>query len=167
MATVTSVMASAAGPAVASAQAGQVTVQRGTYDLIGTDSEDAAIQVRVVKLPAGHVPINLALDNDDLDSGTSGAIDIGLEDDIQLDLDGGADDSTDLLLFGTAIDVQTAANRQEVMSHAAAILTARNYDRYVVVTMETVSGTGLVGTLGLTLTSKPVLGDQFLGNGDI
>jgi len=159
-------MGSDAGPAVASAQAGQVTVQRGEYDLIGAQTEDATIQVRVVKLPAGHVPIDLVLDNDDLDSGTSGAVDIGLEDTIQLDNNGDADDSTSLLLFATAIDVQTAANRQNVMSFAAARLTPRNYDRFVVVTMETVSGTGLVGAIGLTLTSKPAIGDQFLGNND-
>ena len=41
---------------------------------------------------------------------------------------------------------------------------AVNYDRYVVVTMETVSATGLAGQIGLTLTSRPELGSQFDGN---
>jgi hypothetical protein len=159
MATVASIMAGKQGPAVASAQAGQVTVQRGTYDLAQPDAEDATIQIRVVKLPAAHRIIGLVLDNPALDVGSAGAIDIGLEDDIQ---DPG--DTTDLTMFATAIDVQTAANRQDVMSHAAAVLAPQNYDRYIVVTMETVSTTGIADALGLTLTSQPDLGAQFLGN---
>ena len=164
MPTVASVMGGPAGPAVASAQAGQVTVQRGTYDTVATDTEDSAINIRMVKLPAQHEIVDLVLDNGILDSGSAGAIDIGLEDDIQVDLDGSADDSTDLLLFATAVDVQSAANRQNVMSFAAAQLGVRNYDRYVVITMETVSTTGLVDRIALTLTSKPSLGAQFDGS---
>jgi hypothetical protein len=99
------------------------------------------------------------LDNDDLDGVTAGAINIGIEDSIQ-----DPADTTDLTLFATAVDVQTAANRQNVMSFAAVGLAAQNYDRFIVVTMETVSTTGLVGTLGLTLTSRPELGSQFDGN---
>lgn len=164
MPTVEGIMGGNSGPAIASAQAGQVTVQRGSYDTLAGDTEDAAIQIRVVKLPAQHVPVDLVLDNDDMDSDSAGAIDIGIEDTVQIDLDGSDDDSTSLLLFATAIDVQTAANRQNVMSFAAARFGPRNYDRFVVITMETVSGTGLVGRFGLTLTSKPHLGDQFDGN---
>ncbi len=159
MATVASIMGGNSGPAIASAQAGQVTVQRGTYDLLATDSEDAAIQFRMVKLPAQHEILDLVLDNDDLDGVTAGAIDIGIEDSIQ-----DPADTTDLTLFATAVDVQTAANRQNVMSFSAARVAPVNYDRFVVVTMETVSTTGLVGRLGLTLTSKPSLGSQFDGN---
>lgn len=164
MPTVESVMASSAGPAVGSSQAGQVTVQRGTYDWVAAESEDSAIQVRQVKLPAGHVIIDCVLDNDALDAVSAGAIDIGLEDTIQLDNDGAADDSTDLLLFATTIDVQTDGNRQNVMSFAAALLGPRNYDRYVVITMETVSTTGVAVRTGITLTSKPHLGDTFDGS---
>ena len=159
MATKSSVLGSNSGPAVASSQAGQVTVVRGSYDLLATDSEDSTIQLRVVKLPAQHRIIDLVLDNGDLDTGTDGAIDIGLEDSIQ-----DPADTTDLTLFAAAVDVQTAANRQNVMSFAAVGLAAQNYDRFVVVTMETVSATGLAGQLGLTLTSVPELGDQFDGN---
>lgn len=160
MATVVSVMGGNSGPAIASAQAGQVTVQRGTYDLLATDAEDAAIQIRVVKLPAGHEIIDLELDNDDLDTGAAGAVDIGIEDSVQ-----DPADTTDLTLFATAIAVQTAANRENVMSFAASRLAPQNYDRFIVVTMQTVSTTGLAGRLGLTLTSKPYLGARFEGNG--
>lgn len=159
MATVASIMGGNSGPAIASAQAGQVTVQRGSYDLVATDSEDAAIQIRVVKLPAQHQIVDLVLDNDDLDTGATGALDFGLEDDIQ-----DPADTTNLTLFVSAVDVQTAANRQNLMTFAAARVAPVNYDRYIVATVETVSATGLAGTLGLTLTSKPSLGSQFDGN---
>jgi hypothetical protein len=159
MATKSSVLGSNSGPAVQTAQAGQVSVVRGSYDLLATDSEDATLQLRVVKLPAQHRIVDLVLDNDDLDGVTAGAINIGIEDSIQ-----DPADTTDLTLFATAVDVQTAANRQNVMSFAAVGLAAQNYDRFIVVTMETVSTTGLVGTLGLTLTSRPELGSQFDGN---
>ena len=159
MATKSSVLGSNSGPAVQSAQAGQVTVVRGTYDLTAADAIDTTLQLRVVKLPAQHRIIDLVLDNGDLDTGTDGAIDIGIEDDIQ-----DPADTTNLLLFATAIDVQTAANRQNVMSYAAAVLAAQNYDRFIVVTWETVAATGLAAQIGLTLTSVPELGSQFDGN---
>jgi hypothetical protein len=159
MATVATIMGGKQGPAVASAQAGQVTVQRGEFDTTVLGMEDAALQVRVVKLPAGHRIIDLVMDNDDLDTGATGAVDIGIEDDIQ-----DPADTTNLLLFATAVAVQTAAIRANHMSFAAARLAPQNYDRFIVITLETVSATGLVGKLGLTLTSQPDLGAQFLGN---
>lgn len=159
MPTVSSVMASDAGPAIASAQAGQVVVARGSYAFAAADTIDTDLQVRIVKLTAEHRIVAVILDNDDLDSSTAGAIDIGLEDDIQ-----DPSDTTALLLVATAIDVQTAANGQIFVSHAATNLAALPYDRYIVVTWETVSGTGKAGTLGLTLISRPELGSQFDGN---
>jgi hypothetical protein len=159
MATKESVLGSKSGPSVASAQAGQVTVVRGSYDLLATDSEDATLLLRVVKLPAQHRIIDLVMDNDDLDGVTAGAVDIGIEDTVQ-----DPADTTDLTLFATAVDVQTAAIRVSHMSFAAARLPAVDYDRNIVVGIETVSTTGLVGTIGLTLTSVPELGSQFDGN---
>ena len=159
MATVASIMAGRQGPAIASAQAGQVTVQRGEFDFAQPDSEDSTLQVRVVKLPAAHRIIDLVLDNDDLDTGAGGALDFGIEDDVQ-----DPADTTNLTLFVSAVDVQTAANRQNLMTFAAARLAPQNYDRFIVLTIETVSATGLAGALGLTLTSQPDLGAQFLGN---
>ncbi len=159
MATKTSVLGGPSGPSVASAQAGQTTTVRGSYDLLATDSEDATIQLRVVKLPAQHRIIDLVLDNDDLDTAAAGAVDIGLEDSVQ-----DPADTTDLTLFGTAVSVQTAATRVNAMTFAAARLAAVDYDRFIVITMQTVSTTGLAGQLGLTLTSVPELGAQFDGN---
>ena len=77
MATKSSVLGSNSGPSVASAQAGQVTVVRGSYDLLAADSEDTTLQLRIVKLPAQHRIVSVVLDNDDLDTGATGAIDIG------------------------------------------------------------------------------------------
>jgi hypothetical protein len=152
-------MASKAGPAIGSSQAGQVTVQRGTYDGAITDWEDAAIQIRMVKLPAQHVILDLVLDSEIIDTGAGGAFDIGIEDSIQ-----DPADTTDLTLFATALAVHTAAIFGSQMSLAAMRLAPQNYDRYIVLTMETVSATGLAVRVGLTLTSKPALGDQFDGN---
>ena len=84
---------------------------------------------------------------------------LGVEDTVQ-----DPADTTDLTLIATAIDVQTAANAQIFHAFAAINFAAVNYDRFIVVTIETVSATGLVGTLGLTLTSRPELGSQFDGN---
>jgi len=159
MATVETVMASKSGLAIASAQAGQVTVQRGSYLLSAAQAGDSTLQIRLVKLPAQHRIVDLYLDNDSIDTSTGAAIDIGIEDSIQ-----DPADTTNLLLFGTAIDVQTDANQQVVMSGAAAVLAAVDYDRFVVVTLETVATTGEIGYIAVTLTSRPELGSQFDGN---
>lgn len=159
MATKESVMASKSGLAIASAQAGQTVTVRGTYDLTDADTIDTTLQLRMVKLPAQHRIVRVILDNDDLDSSTAAAIDIGLEDDIQ-----DPSDTTNLLLIATTIDVQTAANAQEFVSHASIVEPALDYDRYIVVTWETVAGTAKGGRLGITLVSRPELGSQFDGN---
>lgn len=159
MPTKESVLGSNSGPAVQTAQAGQVAVVRGSYDLLATDSEDTTIQLRVVKLPAQHRIVAVILDNDDLDTGTDGAIDVGVEDSIQ-----DPADTTDLTAIATAIAVQTAANAQVLVGFDSIRLAPVNYDRFIVVTMETVSATGLAGQIGLTLLSRPELGDQFDGN---
>ena len=159
MPTVETVIASKSGPAIASAQAGQVTVQRGTFDGAILQWEDATLQVRMVKLPAQHEIIDLVIDSEIIDTGATGAFDIGVEDSIQ-----DPSDTTDLTLFGTALAVHTAAIFGSQMTQAAARFAPVNYDRYIVLTMETVSATGLAVRVGLTLTSKPALGSQFDGN---
>ncbi len=159
MPTKETVMASKSGVAIASAQAGQVTIQRGSYLLTAADAIDAALQLRIVKLPAQHRIVDLALDNDSIDTSTGAAIDIGIEDSIQ-----DPADTTNLTLFTSAVDVQTDGNRQKVMTAAAALLAAVDYDRFIVVTIETVATTGEIGYIALTLTSMPELGSQFDGN---
>lgn len=159
MATKSSVLGSNSGPGVASAQAGQVTVVRGSYDLTAADGVDSTLQLRIVKLPAQHRIVDLVMDNDDLDTGAAAAVDIGIEDSVQ-----DPADTTDLTLFATAVAVQTVTTLSNQMSFAAMRLAAVNYDRFIVVTWETIAATGLAGQLGLTLYSRPELGAQFDGN---
>jgi hypothetical protein len=155
MARVYSVMGSNAGPSISSAQAGQVTVQRGNYELAATDSEDNTLEIVLVKLPAQHRLVELIVENDDLDSGASGTVDIGLLDTIQ-----DPADTTNLTFFAAAQSVQAAAITRFV-SQAAMELAAVNYDRYIVVNVDVASATGLAGGVAATLISRPELGAQF------
>lgn len=155
MARVFSVMGSNAGPSIASAQAGQVTVQRGNYELAAADSEDNTLEIALVKLPAQHRLVELIVENDDLDSGATGTVDIGLLDTIQ-----DPADTTNLTLFAAAQSVQAAAITRFV-SQAMMELAVTNYDRYVVVNVDTASTTGLAGGVAATLITRPELGAQF------
>jgi hypothetical protein len=155
MGTKTSVMGSNAGPAIASAQAGQVTVQRGNKELLATDSEDATLRLRLVKLPAQHRIVSVVLENDDLDGGATGTIDIGVEDSVQDPVD-----TTNATLIGAAVSVQAAA----VVRYETQVMLefgVTNYDRFIIVDIDVASTTGLVGGIAATLTSRPELGAQF------
>jgi len=151
-------MGGPSGPSIQSAQAGQVTVQHSKIELLATETEDATFIMRMMKLPAGHRIVSLVMFNDDLDSDSAGAFDIGIQDDVQE-----PDDTSDLTLFGAAIDVQTAATITRFENEAIWEFASANYDRFVEISMETVSGTGLVGGVSLVLTSRPELGPAFEG----
>ena len=138
-------------PSIQSAQAGQVTVQRGTYELIATQSEDVANAFRVVRLPAGHRIVELTLENDDLDSGATGTIDVGLEDTIQ-----DPADTSDSTLFFTAQTVQ-AVGINTVKTQAMQEVAAVNYDRYITVEIDVASTTGLAAGIAVELVSRPDL----------
>lgn len=155
MPTVESVMASKSGPAIASAQAGQVTVQRGTYELTATQAEDNTLVIRAVKLPAQHRFVQCILENDDLDSGATAELDVGLEDTIQ-----DPADTTDSQLIAAGVSGQGAA-AAVLVSQAALELPAVNYDRYITVAVATAATTGLAGGVAVTLFSRPELGSQF------
>lgn len=155
MARVFSVMGSNAGPSIASAQAGQVTVQRGNYELVGTEAEDNTLEIALVKLPAQHRIVEVIVENDDLDTGATGTFDVGLLDTIQ-----NPADTTDLTLFATGVSMQ-AAGINRYVSQAAMELGAVNYDRYIVVNINAAATTGAPGGIAATLISRPELGSQF------
>jgi hypothetical protein len=101
----------------------------------------------------------LCVENEDLDSGATGTVDIGIEDTVQ-----DPADTTDATLFAAAQSVQVAAfNRYE--SKAIWDLPAVNYDRFIIVDIDVASTTGLAGDVNATLVSRPELGAQFEGNG--
>jgi len=143
------------GPSIASAQAGQVTMQQTRISLLTTDTEDAGTIIRLFKLPAQHRIVTLHLINEDLDTGATGAVDIGVRDLVQ-----DPSDTTNATLFASAQSIQAAAdNRYEnavVWDFAAA-----NYDRFIEVAIETVSATGIAADIHATLVTRPHLGDQF------
>ena len=138
-------------PSIQSAQAGQVTVQRGTYELTAAQGIDDTLIIRTVRLPAQHRLVSLHLEYDDLDSGAAGLADLGIEDTIQ-----DPDDTTDATFFEADIDIQAAA----VIAYKTAAmleLEARNYDRYITFAIATAAGTGLAGGIAVELTSRPDL----------
>ncbi len=156
MPTVETVMASKSGPAIASAQAGQVTVQQSAYVLAAAaDTEDATLHIRLLKLPAQHRIVSLCLDHGDLDAGATGTIDVGVEDTIQ-----DPSDTSDLTLFAAAQSIQAAAfNRYE--TKAIYDYGVTNYDRWVVVNVDVASTTGQTGEFTAVLVTRPELGAQF------
>ena len=139
----------AANPSIQSAQAGQPTVQYGTYDALGVDTEDAANSIRMVRLPAQHRFISVTLQMPDLDSGATGTFDFGLEDTVQ-----DPADTTDLTLFETATSMQ-AASFTEYKTAALLAIPAVNYDRYLTVNVDVVSATGLPDEIAVELQSRP------------
>ena len=156
MATRTTVMGSDAGPSISSAQAGQVTVQHAKLETSILEMEDATFIMRMLKLPAGHRIVSLVMHNDDLDTGATGAVDIGIQDDVQ-----DPADTSDLTLFAIAQDVQTAATVTRLENEAIWQYASANYDRFLEIAIETVAATGLVGGVSVVLTTRPVLGDNF------
>ena len=155
MGTVSSVMASKSGLSIQSSQAGQVTVQRGNYELTAVEAADATLLVRLVKLPAQHRIVSLVVEMDDLDTGVTGVCDVGIEDTIQ-----DPADTTDANLFATGLSMQAASTTRYDVA-AAMALAAQDYDRYITIDITTGAATGAAGGIAATLTSRPELGSQF------
>ena len=139
----------AANASIQSAQAGQVTVQRGTYNLDATQLADNTTIVRIVRLPAEHRIVRASFETEDLDTGATGDVDIGLEDTVQ-----DPTDTTDLTLFDTGLSVQ-AASIQLYETAALKELPAVPYDRYVIVQLTTAAGTPAPGQIAFELVSRP------------
>lgn len=141
----------AATPSIQSAQAGQPTVQYGTYDMEIVDSEDNANSIRMVRLPAQHRFVAVTLSMPDLDSGATGTFDFGLEDTVQ-----DPSDTSDSTLFESATSNQ-AASFTEYKTAALLAIPAVDYDRYLTVEIDVVSATGLADTIAVELVSRPDL----------
>ena len=159
MATVESVMASHAGPAIASAQAGQVTVQRGSYELSAAESGDNTLVIRVVRLPAQHRLVSLVVEHDALDAGAGLLLDFGIEDTIQDPVD-----TSDSTLIATAATIGQAAGTTRYETQAMLEFGVTNYDRFVTAEVDTAAATNAGGTLAFNLVTRPELGSQFDGN---
>lgn len=156
MATRSTVLGGNSGPSIQSSQAGQVTVQHVKMEVTVAEMEDATFIARMLKLPAGHRLVSLVMFNDDLDSGAGLAFDIGIQDDVQ-----DPSDTSDLTLFASAQDAQTAAVLTRLEGEAIWQFASANYDRFVEIAIETVAATGLIGGISLVLTTRPELGAAF------
>jgi hypothetical protein len=138
----TSLLASPAGPAIASCQAGEVRAVRGTIEVPSTLA--AADVVHLCQLPSGHVPVDCLLESDDLDSVADLEMDVGITAD-----DVGTTEDPDCFIDGTTVGQAGGLARMDQV--AALQLAAVDNDRSVGVTVITVAATGVAGTLSLTL----------------
>jgi hypothetical protein len=155
MGTVASVMGSNAGPAIASAQAGQTVAQRGNYELTAVEAVDDTLVIRLVKLPAQHRIVSLVVEVADLDQGAAGLLDIGVLDIVQ-----DPADTTDLTLVVSGLSMQ-AASVTRYETQAMLEFPVTNYDRFILVGIATAAATGDVGGIAATLVTRPELGSQF------
>lgn len=132
-------MAGNSAPAIASCQAGEIRSVYGAYNLSAALSSGDV--VHLVKLPAGHVPVDAVLDWDDM--GTTGAASLGITAD-----DVGTTEDADAFL--SAQDMATAAGIARAALQAGFRIAAVNNDRLVGVTM-TADTTATSGKIGVTL----------------
>jgi hypothetical protein len=155
MATVETVLASKSGPALMSSQAGQAVVQRGTYNVLAAQAEDATLSIRVVKIPAQHRITKVVLSASAM--GTSLTLDVGVEDTV-----GATSDPN--LFTATPITTGAAGGIVDVTNKAGLDLAAADNNRYLTVDVVVVAGTGADGTIDVLLECIPELGTQFAGN---
>lgn len=106
-------------------------------------------------LPAGHVPVGLKIDSDDLDGhGTPTlAMSVGVLNAAGDALstaaaDGGA-------VWGSSITVAQAGGQVDVLSKAISRVTATQADRKIGILVSTAAATAASGELGVTLFYKP------------
>lgn len=125
----------------------EVVVCRAEFKLSADLAANDLIQM--MDLPAGHVPVDLILDTDDL--GTTGAVSVGLANsgktDIDTTLSGGAAWLTGGDVATAATGLRADAGGLRAMSRCAADQAA---NRAVVIKIAT-DTTATTGTIGLTL----------------
>lgn len=125
------------------------TIELGTGDLDLNDIGAVGI------LPAGHVPVDVHVFADDLDSSTAALVlDVGVLD------DAGTGISTDAADGGGKWGSTTAVNtafHQRLTPYLAnmANVTAEDTDREIAVKIATAPTTAVAGTLGLRLFYRP------------
>lgn len=144
MATIESNMTVANAPVVTPNRAGEVIAQRGFKSLLAAQVVVGNI-VKLVKLPAGCVPVNLVVDFDELDthgSPTTTAT-FGI-----LNADGDAL----AVAAGSLSTAQLGAGGVQVATDEDFFrVTATAADRYIAVILGGTVATGAVGILGATL----------------
>lgn len=135
---------------VPTAAGNEVVATRFEIDLVAADLDlnDAGT---VAILPAGHVPVAIIYDSDDLDTNASPTIaaSVGLMNSGDTDLDGTA--------WATGITASQGGTAvQLTLTTAAMRLAASTSDRRVGVKFTAAAATKAAGKIGLTLLYRPV-----------
>jgi hypothetical protein len=147
MATIESNMSKSNAPVVTPNRAGEVIAQRGFKALKSTEVVVGNI-VKLAKLPAGCVPVDLKIDFDEIDSNasptTTAAFGI-------LNADGDALEVT----AGTLTAEQLGAGGMQGAIKADLVrAAATTEDRYIAVILGGTVATAAAGTIGATLTYR-------------
>lgn len=146
--TVLSAAAALNRPAAIARGAGELSHNYGEYvTLTGLVTTDT---IRMCKLPARHVAVDLILTTDDQDTNGSPAvvIDVGIEDTV------GATDDPNALISASTVGQAGGVARMNV--NAGVKIAPVDYDRYVTITPTTSATTGVVGaTITAALLSRP------------
>jgi len=145
-ATYTVAAASDQNPAVTGDGYGEVIAVRGEFDL-AVDGIGALVLndvLQMVKLPAGHVPVDVIVDSDDLDSNATPTIALNVG------IIGGDVDA--FIKVSTIAQAGGIARMDDV---AGARIASTQTERYVGITVSTAPATGATtGKIGLTLLYK-------------
>lgn len=128
-------------PAMTVTGVAQLTVNPGVIAL--TVALANADTVALMKLPAGHIPVDLIVDTDALDSGSAIVFDAGL-------LEDGADG--DELI--SASDAAQAGGVARLNQSAGRRLEPVDHDRLIGITVTTAPTGGQAGTINATLLSR-------------
>lgn len=134
-------------PPITGGQAGMVVANRGTYEVPATLAANDVVQLAY--LPAGHVPVDVILEADDLDTGTPAiTLSVGVVDSAGTDLVA----STNFLTASTVAQAGGAVHANLVTGLQLAASSAK---RIVGVKVIAAAGTAAAGTLRLTVLSMP------------
>lgn len=105
--------------------------------------------IDIVKVPAGHVPVDVILDTDDLDTGTAIVVSVGMR---KAD---GTTDAPACFIVGSTIG-QTGGVARAAVKEGFRIPASDTLDRNVYVTVTTGPTTGATsGKVGITVTYAP------------
>lgn len=140
-------------PGVVVTGAGQLTVNHGEFTLSAALVQDDTI--KMCKLPAQHVPVDLVGSCSDLDTGGSPAIVM------QIGLNDTPGDTDDVDAFSASVTAGQAGGVFRMDAIAAHRIAPVDYDREVMITVGTGPATGATtGTISVDLVSRPAGADD-------
>lgn len=126
-----------------------VVAVRGSISLASTRSEGNCVSL--LRLPADHVPVDFILDTDDIDTGTSLTLSVGVLNAAETDLSTATDDG------GAAWLASSTAGQTGVIARPTSKVITRvnptQADRKVGVKVE-LNGSATAGVVGVTMTYR-------------